>query len=72
MPAWPTRGRRSDHRRPGQGGDRRGDCEPSAVELGDDGYERGRFAEAEELFARVALADEFPEFLTLPAYEMID
>ena len=36
------------------------------LELGDDGYERGRFPEAVELFARVALADEFPEFLTSP------
>ncbi len=42
------------------------------LELGDDGYERGRFPEAEELFTQVALADEFPEFLTLPAYDMID
>ncbi len=41
-------------------------------DLGDQAYEMGRFPEAEELFARVALAEEFPEFLTLPAYEMID
>ncbi len=41
-------------------------------DLGDESYELNRFAEAEKLFARVALADEFPEFLTLPAYEMID
>jgi malate synthase len=32
----------------------------------------GRFEEARELFERVALADEFVEFLTLPAYEYID
>jgi malate synthase len=32
----------------------------------------GRFTEARELFERVALADEFVEFLTLPAYEYID
>jgi malate synthase len=32
----------------------------------------GRFAEARELFKRVALADEFIEFLTLPAYDYID
>jgi malate synthase len=32
----------------------------------------GRFAEARELFERVALADEFIEFLTLPAYDYID
>jgi hypothetical protein len=28
--------------------------------------------EARELFERVALADEFVEFLTLPAYDYID
>jgi malate synthase len=35
-------------------------------------FEGGRFAEARELFERVALADEFTEFLTLPAYDYID
>jgi malate synthase len=34
--------------------------------------EGGRFAEAGELFERVALADDFVEFLTLPAYDYID
>jgi malate synthase len=33
---------------------------------------RGRFDEARALFERVALATDFPEFLTLPAYELID
>ena len=32
----------------------------------------GRFAEARELFEQVALADDFPEFLTLPAYDLLD
>ncbi len=32
----------------------------------------GRFAEARELFERVALSDDFVEFLTLPAYDYID
>ena len=32
----------------------------------------GRFAEAREIFEQVALAEEFVEFLTLPAYEYID
>lgn len=32
----------------------------------------GRFPEARTLFERVALADDFPEFLTLPAYELLD
>ena len=34
--------------------------------------EGGRFAEAHEIFERVALSDDFVEFLTLPAYEYID
>jgi malate synthase len=36
------------------------------------GGERSRFAKARELFEQVALSDEFVEFLTLPAYEMLD
>ena len=39
---------------------------------GDDLYSRGRFEEARHLFETVALSDEFPEFLTLKAYELID
>jgi malate synthase len=31
----------------------------------------GRFPEARALFERIALADDFPEFLTLPAYELL-
>jgi len=34
--------------------------------------EGGRFPAARELFERVALADDFVEFLTLPAYDYID
>ncbi len=40
--------------------------------LGDEQYDRGRFGDARRLFEHVALSDEFVEFLTLPAYEMID
>jgi malate synthase len=40
--------------------------------IGEQGFEDGRFAEAQELFEAVALGDEFVEFLTLPAYEYID
>ena len=36
------------------------------------GFEGGRFDEAREIFERVALGDDFVEFLTLPAYEYID
>jgi malate synthase len=37
-----------------------------------EGFEGGRFEEAREIFERVALSDDFVEFLTLPAYEYID
>lgn len=39
--------------------------------LGDDTFASGRFDEAKGLFEQVALADEFIEFLTLPAYELL-
>ena len=44
------------------------------AEIGDDEwFEReGRPQESRELFEQVALADEFAEFLTLPAYEQLD
>jgi malate synthase len=35
-------------------------------------YSEGRPEESRELFERVALSDDFVEFLTLPAYERID
>jgi malate synthase len=38
----------------------------------EEAFEGGRFTDARELFERVALADEFTEFLTLPAYDYID
>jgi malate synthase len=40
--------------------------------LGPERYAHGRFQEAREIFERVALRDEFEDFLTLPAYEHID
>ena len=40
--------------------------------IDEQGFEGGRFAEAREIFERVALGDDFVEFLTLPAYEYID
>ena len=40
--------------------------------LGADRFDGGRFHEARRLFERVALDDGFPEFLTLPAYEVLD
>jgi malate synthase len=37
--------------------------------VGDEAFEKGRWADARDLFTEMALADEYPEFLTLPAYE---
>ena len=42
------------------------------AELGHEIYDQGRFEEATSLFELVALADEFPNFLTLPAYDMLE
>lgn len=42
------------------------------TEIGHQAYESGRFDEARELFERVSLAEDFPEFLTLPAYEILE
>jgi malate synthase len=41
-------------------------------EVGDEVWEKGRPRETREVFERVALADDFPEFLTLPAYEYLE
>ncbi|MEA2001260.1 MAG: malate synthase A, partial [Actinomycetota bacterium] len=41
-------------------------------EFGDEYYASGRFEEARRLLEEVAISDDFPEFLTLPAYELID
>jgi malate synthase len=40
-------------------------------ELGDSAYENGRWAEARDLFLEVALGADFPDFLTLPGYELL-
>jgi malate synthase len=40
-------------------------------EIGGPAFSDGRFEEARRLFEDVALADDFPEFLTLPAYEIL-
>jgi malate synthase len=41
-------------------------------ELGDEAYRAGRWEEARRLFEQVALAEEFEEFLTLPAYDVLE
>jgi malate synthase len=40
--------------------------------LGEATYAQGRFEEATRLFEEVALADSFAEFLTLPAYKVLE
>jgi len=40
--------------------------------VGDERYDAGRYTDARELFEQVAIADDFVEFLTLPAYERLD
>jgi malate synthase len=40
--------------------------------LGDELYSEGRFKEAQAIFERVALEEEFEEFLTVPAYDYVD
>jgi malate synthase len=41
-------------------------------EVGDDVWEKGRPQETREVFELVTLGEDFPEFLTLPAYEYLD
>ncbi|HSF84997.1 MAG TPA: malate synthase A [Acidimicrobiia bacterium] len=41
-------------------------------EFGEEIFDNGKFVEAGRLFEEVALSPDFPEFLTLPAYEMLD
>ena len=40
--------------------------------VGDQAYEAGRFKEARDVFDQLVLPDDFAEFLTLPAYGLID
>ncbi len=42
------------------------------ADLGHEVYNGARFDEARDLFTGVALADDFPEFLTLPAYDILE
>ena len=41
-------------------------------EIGQADYDAGRYADARALFEKVALGEEFVDFLTLPAYEVMD
>ena len=42
------------------------------AEVGDEVWEKGRPEETRRVFEQVALGEEFPDFLTLPAYELLD
>ena len=42
------------------------------TEIGHTAYESGRFDEARDLFEQVSLDPLFPDFLTLPAYEILE
>jgi malate synthase len=41
-------------------------------EVGDDVWEAGRPDDTREIFERVSLSEDFPEFLTLIAYDKVD
>ncbi len=40
-------------------------------DLGEERFENGRFTEAAELFDKLIISDEYYDFLTLPAYEIL-
>jgi len=41
-------------------------------DVGEETWQKGRPDDTREIFERVSLGDEFPDFLTLPAYEYLD
>jgi malate synthase len=49
-----------------------GEMERVRGEVGASAFDGGRFKEAIALFSDMSLAEEFEEFLTLPAYKLID
>jgi malate synthase len=42
------------------------------AEVGDEVWEKGRPKQTRQVFELVALSEEFPEFLTIPAYKLLD
>ncbi len=48
------------------------ETEKIRAEVGEDVWQQGRPGETRRVFEQVALGEEFPEFLTLPAYELLD
>jgi malate synthase len=47
------------------------ELEKIAIEIGQEAFVKGRFDDAEKLFDRLILENEFIEFLTLPGYEIL-
>ena len=41
-------------------------------QVGESGFTGGRFADARDLFHRLTVADQLEDFLTLPAYEILE
>jgi malate synthase len=41
-------------------------------QVGQEAYDKGRWTDARAVFEQVALADDFVDFLTLPAYDLLD
>ena len=68
----PPRGRARGHARARAGPSSTRRWPRIHAEVGDDVWAKGRPDDTRALFERVALADDFPEFLTLPAYELLD
>ena len=50
----------------------KGEMERVKGEVGPEAFDGGRFKEAIALFSDMSLNDTFDEFLTLPAYKLID
>jgi malate synthase len=48
------------------------ELEKLKTHLGDSKFGSGKFELAAELFERITIRNEFPEFMTLAAYEHID
>ena len=48
------------------------EMEKIRAEVGEETWQKGRPDETREIFERVSLGDEFPDFLTLPAYDYLD
>jgi malate synthase len=50
----------------------REELEKIKTAVGADTFAKGRYDEAREIFDGVALSQDFKEFLTIPAYQLLD